>query len=294
MQDSDSVPQTPATCECEECWTRVQGLRMRYLRSGSGPALILLHGLLGYSFSWRFSIPAFAKYRTVYAPDMPGAGFSERSAKLDCSFRGSALRVLEFADNIGLTSFDLLGTSHGGAVAMTVAAFLRERDSAHVRRLILVAPVNPWSAHGRTLAPFLSTSAMSKLASFSLQHCKFTYGPILRRLYGDPRRITPGTLEGYSRPYVQPGSFQYPMQILRTWMRDLDELERLLPSIAEVPTLLIWGSRDTAVYPESAPALARHFRYCELVEFPGVGHLPYEEVPEQFNAVVIRFLRATE
>ena len=294
MQVSDSGPQTPATREFEECWTSVEGLRMRYLRSGSGPPLILLHGLLGYSFSWRFNIPAFAPHRTVYAPDMPGAGFSERSAKLDCSFRGSALRLLEFADNLGLTSFELLGTSHGGAVAMTATALLRQRESARVRRLILVAPVNPWSAHGRTLAPFLSVPAMSKLASFSLQHCKFTYGPILRRLYGDPGRIAPGTLEGYSRPYLQPGSFQYPMQILCTWTRDLDELERSLPLIAEIPTLLIWGSRDTAVYPESAPVLARHFRHCQLIEFPGVGHLPYEEVPEQFNTAVIKFLTATQ
>lgn len=294
MGDSDSVARIAATCDVEECWTSVEGLRMRYLRSGSGPPLILLHGLLGYSFSWRFNIAAFAPHRTVYAPDMLGAGFSEGSATLDCSFRGSALRLLNFANNLGLTSFDLLGTSHGGAVAMTATALVREQDSAYVSRLILVAPVNPWSTHGRTLVPLLSASLVSKLASFTLQRCKFTYGPILRRLYGDPGRIAPGTLEGYSRPYLQPGSFRHPMQILCTWMRDLDELERSLPSIAQVPTLLIWGSRDTAVYPESASVLARHLRNCELIEFPGVGHLPYEEVPDEFNAAVIRFLMATQ
>jgi pimeloyl-ACP methyl ester carboxylesterase len=58
----------------EECWMDLDGARMRYLRAGSGPALILLHGLLGYSFSWRYTMPALAPYATVYAPDMLGAG----------------------------------------------------------------------------------------------------------------------------------------------------------------------------------------------------------------------------
>jgi len=291
MQDRDVRSNIAIQTEPEECWTTVEGLRMRYLRAGSGPPLILLHGLLGYSFSWRFNIGSFAQHRTVYAPDMPGAGFSERSPQLDCSFRGSALRLLQFADNLGLRSVDLLGTSHGGAVAMTATAIANEGGAQRVRSLILVAPANPWSAHGRELAPLLSGPFLSPFVTWALQHCKFTYGTILRRLYGDPRRISPGTLEGYSRPYLRPGSFRYVMQILCTWNRNLDELERSIPAI-NVPVLLIWGSRDTAVFPDSAPILARRLRNCELLVFSGVGHLPYEEVPEEFNRAVIKFLIA--
>ncbi len=99
----------------------LDGARMRYLRAGSGPPLILLHGLMGYSFSWRYAMPALAPYATVYAPDLLGAGFSERP-QVDHSMRATALRVLQFAQNLRLTSFDLLGTSRGGAVAMCAAA----------------------------------------------------------------------------------------------------------------------------------------------------------------------------
>src|SRR5271157_4551130 len=106
----------------EECWMDFDGARMRYLRTGSGPALILLHGLLGYSFSWRYTMPALAPYRTVFAPDLLGAGFSDRPQGIDHSMRGTALRVLRFAENLGLGSFDLVGTSRGGAVAMATAA----------------------------------------------------------------------------------------------------------------------------------------------------------------------------
>src|SRR5579862_6633429 len=113
------MQQTPANPACalsegmEECWTEIDGARMRYLRTGSGPALILLHGLLAYSFSWRFTMPALAPYATVYAPDLLGAGFSDRPSGLDHSMRATAKRVLRFIENLELSSFDLLGTSRG-------------------------------------------------------------------------------------------------------------------------------------------------------------------------------------
>src|SRR5438445_11387942 len=91
-------------------------------RAPSGAALILLHGLLGCSFSWRYTMPALAPYATVYAPDMLGAGFSNRQPVLDCSLRAVAQRLLCFVEKLGLSRFDLVGTSHGGAVAMMAAA----------------------------------------------------------------------------------------------------------------------------------------------------------------------------
>lgn len=288
MPEEKTIPEIEEPTE--ELWTAVEGVRMRYLRAGSGPPLILLHGLLGYSFSWRFNIAALAKHTTVYAVDMPGAGFSERSSNLDCSFRASASRLLTFADAVGIGSFDLLGTSHGGAVAVLAAAIANQPGSERVRRLILVAPVNPWSPHGRKIAPLLTTRFISGAVSWYLQNWKFMYPTILRRLYGDPRKIAPGTLEGYSKPYRDPHSFDYCFRILSTWKQDLDEMARVLPKIAGIPVLLIWGSLDKAVFPESAVPLRQQFHRCELVMMEGVGHLPYEEAPESFNAEVSKFL----
>jgi pimeloyl-ACP methyl ester carboxylesterase len=63
-----------------------------------------------------------------------------------------------------------------------------------------------------------------------------------------------------------------------------------LPKLANVPTLLMWGSKDTAVYASSAERLAKFFPNSESIVFPGIGHLPYEECPEEFNRAVIGFL----
>jgi len=132
---------------------------MRYLKAGSGPPLILVHGLMGYSFSWRFTIPALAPHATVYAIDNLGAGLSHANEGMDCSLRATAERLLQFVDALGLQDFDLLGTSHGGGVAIMVAALCAEKapkkaaDSEtsaakhpRLQRLILVAPINPGHA----------------------------------------------------------------------------------------------------------------------------------------------------
>jgi len=267
------------------------GARLRYLRTGSGPPLILLHGLLGYSFSWRYTMPAIASYATLYAPDMMGAGFSDRPKGLDHSMHGTALRLLRFIERLGIPSFDLLGTSHGGAVAMMAAAECLSRDSRlRVRRLILVAPVNPYSKHGRLLAPFAGSNLGSLLVRFGATRMRFMYPYWHSRMYGDRRNVPQEALDGYMAPLAKPGLFEHALSIVRTWTVDLCELQNTLPKLANFPTLLMWGAKDPAVYVSSAAPLAKYFPLSQLVIFPGVGHLPYEECPEEFNRALIKFL----
>jgi len=269
----------------------IDGARMRYLRTGSGPPLILLHGLLGYSFSWRFTLPALAPYATVYALDLLGAGFSDRPAGIDHSMRGTALRVLRFADNLQIDTFDLLGTSRGGAVAMCAAAECLDRNTARVERLILVAPVNPYSRQGYLTASFFGSRLGAGLFRSGIARMSFLYPFWHARMYGDKARIRPGTLEGYKAPLAVPGLFEHGLSIVSTWRQDLRELESILPKLAPIPTLLMWGSRDPAVYVSSMEPLARHFSNSKSVVFPEVGHLPYEECPEEFNRELINFLQ---
>ena len=277
----------------EECWMDFDGARMRYLRAGAGPPVILLHGLFGYSFSWRYTMPALAPYATVYAPDMLGAGFSDRP-RIDHSMRATALRVLKFAKNLELQSFDLVGTSRGGAVAISAAAQCLEREDLRVRSLVLVAPVNPYSAHGQRLAPFFASRIGASLFRTATARMPFLFPYAHGRLYANRKLIPPESLEGYQAPLAVPGFFEHGLSIVQTWTADLRELERLLPNIAHIPTLLMWGSEDPAVYASSMEPLARHFEHVQTVVFPGIGHLPYEECPEAFNQALIKFLTRRE
>jgi pimeloyl-ACP methyl ester carboxylesterase len=293
--------------QIEERWLEIAGGRMRYLKAGSGPALILIHGLMGYSFSWRFTIPALAAHATVYAIDNLGAGLSTASEDMDCTVRATAERVLQFADALGIKDFDLLGTSHGGAVAIMVAAICAERNlvglnnvernyvernDSRLRRLVLVAPVNPWSPHGKRLAPFLGSSFGSMLFRNTIARWRPLDYLWLRRMFGDGSRIPPDSLEGYRIPVVKNRSLAHGSLVVRNWTADLAELETSLPKIRDYPTLLLWGTKDSAVHFQSAEPLRRNFRDARLVALEGIGHLPYEEAPEDFNRALIEFLTA--
>lgn len=289
------VPAKPATNAengpaIQEYWMDFEGARMRYLRAGSGPPVILLHGLMGYSFSWRYAMPALAPHFTVYAPDMLGAGFSDRP-RIDHSMQATAGRVLRFAENLGMEALDLLGTSRGGAVAMAVAAQCTDGTApVRVRRLILVCPVNPFPPHGQTLAAFAGTPYGAALVRFVLERMPSLYPYWHGRMFADKSKIPAGSLEGYKAPLRIPGLFEHALSIVSSWGADLRELEALLPKLAAIPTLLMWGDRDPAVYVSSLEPLARFFPNAKKVVFPGVGHLPYEECSEEFNRELLKFL----
>jgi len=296
--EEEFIPAVERNAQIEEHWLDFPDGRMRYLKAGSGPALILIHGLMGYSFSWRFTLPALAAHATVYAIDNLGAGLSPANEGMDCSARATAARVLEFADALRITDFDLLGTSHGGGVAIMVAAVCAEgraegraaRSDVRVKRLVLVAPINPWSPHGKRLAPFLGSPFGSRLFRNTIERWRSLDYLWLRRLFGEGSKIPPDSLEGYRMPVGKNHAFHHAGRIIKNWTADLAELETALPKIRDYPTLLIWGTKDRAVDFRSAEPLRRNFRDARLVAFEGVGHLPYEEAPEDFNHALVDFL----
>jgi pimeloyl-ACP methyl ester carboxylesterase len=277
----------------EEGWTEVAGCRLRFLKAGERsqrPPLLLIHGLLGYAFSWRFNLPELARETQVFAVDLPGVGLSGRKTELDCHARALAKILHGFLREFDLGPLDVLGTSHGGGVAIMLAALGQTDAHAKVRRLVLSAPVNPWSRHGQLITRMLGT----RVGAFGFKRCEpilaHTHGWALRRMYGRPSRMAEGTLEGYAKPLRIPGTLDHVLGIVKCWHEDLREIETALPQIADIPTLLIWGARDGAVLPDSATRLRASFRRAELVVFPDAGHLPYEEVPDEFNRVVSDFL----
>jgi len=274
----------------EEHWLDLPDGRMRYLKAGSGPVLILVHGLMGYSFSWRFTIPALAPHATVYAVDNLGAGLSPANPGIDCRLRPTAERLLQFADGLGICQFDLLGTSHGGGVAIMAAAVCADQKTSRLRRLILVAPINPWSPRGKMFAPLLGSPPGTFLFRKTIERWRFLDYIWLARLFGDTRKIPPDSLAGYRLPAIKNHGLVHALRIVKNWTADLAELKASLPKTRDYKTLLMWGTRDHAVDFQSAEALRQNFRDVRLVAFKGVGHLPYEEAPEDFNRALVNFL----
>jgi 4,5:9,10-diseco-3-hydroxy-5,9,17-trioxoandrosta-1(10),2-diene-4-oate hydrolase len=215
-----------------------------------------------------------------------GTGFSDHPRNLDCSSEACARRLLQLMDDVGASTFDLVGTSHGGGVAVMMATIAPER----VRKLALIAPVNPWSKHGQWITRLLARPIARSVFRTAAPRLKSTNSFWLSRIYGDPKRIAPGTLEGYMAPLLIDGIWDYGLDVVACWHSDLAKLAHAYPRINN-PTLLLWGDRDPAVFVSSAQDILQAIPHARLKTFAGVGHLPYEEVPDEFNRVLCDFLR---
>ncbi len=286
-----SVPQVAQIRGAEERWVTLDGVTWRYCFAGSGPPLLLIHGFMGYSFSWRFNMETLAQHFSVYAVDLPGTGFSQRTGKPECSLADDAEGVLRFMEHFGIENADVVGSSRGGGLTIVLAGIASRTGQLHrIRRLILVSPINPWSSYGKVVTRLLATTLGGLYVVHVQPRLRIIAKRYLKALYGDPKRISPGTFEGYTAGVEVPGSFEHLLRILRSWHDDLAMIGESLQEIRGIPTLLLWGSRDRAVYPSSIHQLQRQLKNSALVMFPGAGHMPYEEVPDEFNRVLCDFL----
>ena len=227
-----------------------------------------------------------AEESTIYAVDALGIGESERVPGIDARLEAQADRMIEFMDESNIGAADFLATSHGGAVALTLAAKYPHR----VRNLLLHAPANPFSHLGDPLINFylsgLGTWFAHRIATLPASMQSLALG----RMYGDPTQVQDGSLAKYIDSLRVPGTVDYVLSMLRTWFDDMAGLERALEHVRHIPALLLWGDRDRAVSLESAQNLRQCFDRVEFELLPGTGHLPYEECPEALARLVNSFL----
>jgi len=281
------VPRESRIQSYAEADVNVLGARMHYLHAGSGRPMLLIHGLVGSSSNWCRNIGALAQVASVYAIDQLNMGKSQRIAGLDAGLEATADRVAAFMDEIGLAQADIVGHSHGGAVALMLAA----RHPGRARSLILFAPANPYSHLERLMVRIYSTplGRLAGLAApyFPARMQRFALG----RMYGNPARIPDGCLQGYTDGLRVPGTIRHILTIVRGWFADMAALKTALPWVASIPTLLLWGDRDRAIDPASAHQLQRVLWRSELRILRGGGHILFEEMPEESNRILLDWMR---
>src|ERR1700733_2782465 len=94
-------------CPDESQAIKVNGQRLNYLRAGSGPAVLLLHGLLAGSFCWRFNVEALSQKHTVLEVVLPGLGQNDAPRRTDCGMQAQAQRLSSMLEQLRLESVDV-------------------------------------------------------------------------------------------------------------------------------------------------------------------------------------------
>jgi len=271
----------------EECWTNVSDGHLRYLVGGAGPSLVLVHGIAASSFSFRFNCTELMSEFRVFVPDLMYVESVPRKTGLDGSLRAASARLSDFLQTVGAERVHALASSHGGSVVLKLAAIEPER----FERLVLVSPANPFARHYQAVVRFY----LSPVGRIFLRLGPFTPGRVwdygIGRMYANPGGMATGTGIGYARPLRAKGTTHYLLSCLKTFHQDIERLRDQLPEAARIPTLLIWGDRDPVVEIESGYRLQKELG-AEMIVMRGIGHLPYEEAPQEFNRIVLEYLRA--
>ena len=270
----------------DEGYVTVAGASVFYLHAGSGPPMLLIHGLVGSSSNWREMIPALAQHASVYAIDLLNMGRSQRIGGVDARLRPTARRIIAVMDALHLAKADIVAHSHGGAVALMLTALYPKR----VRRLILFAPANPFSRASDPMIRLYSTP-WGGLLAWTLPYLPVRWQRIaLGKMYGGADRVLDRCLKEIVHCLRNPGTLRHVLCILRCWFTEMARLGTALRRIRKTPTLLVWGDHDCTVSLRSGTKLHRKLRASELAVIPGASHSAFEEMPETSSRIVLDWL----
>jgi pimeloyl-ACP methyl ester carboxylesterase len=258
---------------------------------GAGPPVVLLHGLGGSGYTWRYMVPALARHHRVIAIDLKGFGRSAKPRDESYAALDQAAYVRSFLERRGLHGVTLVGHSFGGAVAMALALDLnsgRGGDPGRVRRLVLMdtpALPQPLSPTVKLLQqPVLPLVALSMLPPMVVAQLSLINDD------GAFAHLTNRDVSMYAAPLADPGgAYALVTTAQQIVPRNFDALIRRYPQIQQ-PTLLVWCRNDSVVPVTTGVRLARMLPRAKLRLIDGCGHTPPEENPGAATGLLLQFL----
>jgi pimeloyl-ACP methyl ester carboxylesterase len=254
----------------------VNGLSLSYLRAGSGPPLVLLHGIGGNAGQFRHQLDALADAYDVVSWDAPGYGLSSDPAP-DWTMADYAAVLAGFLDQLGFAEIALLGQSWGGVLAVE---FYR-RFGARVRALVLSDTFAGGGAQPPDERQASLQQRLRALETLTPVEMAAARAPAVLAMNPPPAVLAEVEV---MLAEIRPAGYRQAAIVLA----DADERD-VLPAI-QAPTLVIAGDQDSIVPFSAARYLADHIPGAQLAIIPDAGHLPSQEQPARYNAELHAFL----
>ncbi len=267
--------------------------RITYRTAGSGPVLLLIHGMAGSATTWRQVMPGLATRFTVVAPDLLGHGGSDKPQG-DYSLGAFACTLRDLLVALGHERATVVGQSLGGGVALQFAYQYPERTE----RLVLVGS----GGLGREVNTLLRLLSLPGSEGVLRLACAAPVRSAIESVSSGAARLglrpAPVVAELW-RSYASLANDAARHAFLRTLRAVVDprgqavSASNRLHLAAELPTLIVWGDADPIIPVDHAYAAHTSIPGSRLEIFEGVGHYPHCEAPERFNEVLSDFIETT-
>jgi pimeloyl-ACP methyl ester carboxylesterase len=272
----------------------IHGHELAYRTGGSGPVVVLIHGMAGSSETWEPVLDGLGAHCTVVAPDLFGHGASDKP-RGDYSLGAHANSIRDLLLTLGYEHATIVGQSFGGGVAMQLAYQHPERCG----RLVLVASGG------------LGTEVAMLLRALTLPGAEHLLPIACNGKVRDAGMAVTGLLDRFGlRPVpvvaemwrsfasLSDGSTREAfVHTLRSVVdihgQRVNASDRLYLAAA-MPTLIVWGDRDPIIPLAHGIAAHEMIPGSRLEVFEGVGHYPHCERPARFVEVLTDFLATTE
>jgi pimeloyl-ACP methyl ester carboxylesterase len=268
---------------------RVHGREVAYERSGSGSAVVLVHGIAGDASEWARVTDRLAAHFDVVAPDLPGHGSSGR-LRGDHSIGAFACWLRDLLEALDIERATFVGHSLGGGVVMQFAYQFPQ----YVERMVLISS----GGLGREVSALIRAAALpgaevvlgllggaAKIAQPALSAVGFDRrterGELVHRIAGLTHADRRAAFVRAVRAVASPAG------------QRVSASDRLYLA-ADVPTLIVWGGRDRIIPVDHAHTTADALPGSRVEIFADSGHFPHADEPEPFTRLLHEFVCGTE
>ena len=259
--------------------------KLAYIAAGSGPAVMLVHGLGATGETWYRSIGPLAERYTVVAPDLVGHGRSEGRRRLT-KVEPLVVGVEALREALGIERFAMVGHSLGGLVAARYALDHKDR----IAKLTLVDA----GGIGREMSWLLRLASVPLVGGLIFLPATLTVRIYGRFVFHPPGEVKVSLLRSLHRSRVNHASAEAVRRAVERSVHRLGPTEDnyLLPRLKDldIPVHIFWGQEDRLFPVSQVEGIAAAFPGVNVHIFSDVGHWPYAEASEMFNALLLDFL----
>lgn len=266
----------------------INGYKLHYIDEGQGETILFVHGTPSWSFDFRNIIKKLKPDFRCIAIDHIGFGLSDKPEHYDYSTQNHSKTLESFVIHNDLQKFTLVVHDFGGPIGLNFAIKYPEK----VKNIIIL---NSWLWSSKDEPEFIRLSKILKSPLLPLLYRYLNFSPryILPKSFGD-HKLHKRLLKQYTKPFANRTQRNGTLAFARSLLHDqnwFQELWNKRQTIADKPTLFIWGMKDPIITPKYLNKFSSGFTNSKIIKLEACGHFPQEEHPDTVTQSIFEFLK---